>query len=155
MNYIDTAPYYGQGRSEKILGKALKDVPREAYYIATKIGRYGPDIKDQFDFSAKKTKESIDVSLGYLGLDYVDIIQIHDVEFAENLDIIVNEALPACEEIVKQGKAKFIGYSGYPLNVLKKLLERVPDRFDVRNFYFIQFSINIVLVILIISFIRI
>lgn len=132
INYIDTAPYYGQGRSEKIIGKALKGIPRQAYYIATKVGRYGlGSYENQFDFSAKRTSESIDISLGYLGLDYVDVLQIHDIEFAENLDIVINETLPAVEEARKQGKVKFIGYSGYPLNVLKEAALKAPGRFDV------------------------
>lgn len=77
INYIDTAPYYGQGRSEQFLGKALQGVPREAYYIATKVGRYetAPSEK-QFDFSHDKTLESVNVSLNYLGLDYVDLVQV-------------------------------------------------------------------------------
>lgn len=133
INYIDTAPYYGQGRSEKIIGKALKGIPRQAYYIATKVGRYDlGSYEDQFDFSAERTKRSIDTSLGYLGLDYVDVLQIHDVEFAENLDVILNETLPAVEEARKQGKTKFIGFSGYPLNVLKEMALKAPGRFDVR-----------------------
>lgn len=78
INYIDTAPYYGQGKSEKIIGKALKGIPREAYYIATKVGRYEIDIAEQFDFSPKKTRESFQKSLEYLGLDYVDIIQVRE-----------------------------------------------------------------------------
>lgn len=134
INYIDTAPYYGQGRSEKIIGKALKGIPRQAYYIATKVGRYGlGNYENQFDFSAKRTSASINTSLGYLGLDYVDVVQIHDVEFAENLDTIVNETLPAVEEARKQGKVKFIGFSGYPLNVLKEVVLKAPGRFDVSS----------------------
>lgn len=130
INYIDTAPYYGEGRSERIIGKALKGIPREAYYIATKVARYSAGAFG-FDFSAKKTKESVDISLGYLGLDYVDIIQIHDVEFADNLDIVVNETLPAVEQARAEGKAKFIGVSAYPLNVLKEVISMAPGRFDV------------------------
>lgn len=76
INYIDTAPWYGQGRSEEIIGLALKGIPREAYYIATKVGRYEFDVTKQMDFSAKKTRESITKSLGLLGLDYVDVIQV-------------------------------------------------------------------------------
>lgn len=110
----------------------MKGIPREAYYIATKIGRYGPG-PSGFDFSAKKTKESVDISLSYLGLEYVDIIQIHDVEFAENLDIVVNEALPVLEELRVQGKVKFIGFSGYPLSPLKDTILKAPGRFDVSN----------------------
>lgn len=133
VNYIDTAPYYGQGRSEKIIGKALKGIPREAYYIATKVGRYnlGDTVEQQFDFSAKKTKESIDTSLSYLGLSSVDIIQIHDVEFADSLDVVVNETLPAVEEARKQGKTRYIGVTGYPLHTLKEIILKAPGRFDV------------------------
>lgn len=76
INYLDTAPFYGQGKSEEIYGKALKDIPREAYYIATKVGRYELEPEKMFDFSAKKTRESVEKSLKLLGLDYVDVIQV-------------------------------------------------------------------------------
>lgn len=128
VNYIDTAYWYGQGDSERLLGKALKDVPRQAYYLATKVGRYELDTKNRFDFSARKTKESIDRSLKFLNLDYVDIVQIHDIEFAPNINILLNETLPALEEIVKEGKARFIGITGYPTEVIKKFIEAAPDR---------------------------
>lgn len=144
VNYIDTAPYYGQGRSERIIGKALKDVPRKAYYIATKVCRYDLGGYDnQFDFTAKRTKESIETSLKLLGLDYVDIVQIHDVEFAPSLDMVVNETLPAVEEAKKQEKLKYIGFSGYPLNALKQTILKAPGRFDVSsNFLFVSPIIN-------------
>lgn len=77
INYIDTAPFYGLGQSESILGKALKDVPRKAYYIGTKVGRYDPAKgTGQFEFSAEKTRESVSKSLNLLGLEYVDVIQV-------------------------------------------------------------------------------
>lgn len=56
--------------------QALKDIPRNAYYIATKVGRYETDPKKMFDFSRQKTLDSVDHSLKLLGLDYVDIIQV-------------------------------------------------------------------------------
>ncbi|KAH8265291.1 hypothetical protein KR038_003420 [Drosophila bunnanda] len=130
INYIDTAPWYGQGRSEEVLGQALKDVPRESYYIATKVARYELDYEHMFDFSAKKTRESVEKSLKLLGLDYVDVIQIHDIEFAPNLDIVINETLPTLEQLVKEGKARFIGLSAYPISVLKECLTRAAGRFD-------------------------
>lgn len=61
-----------------ILFQALKDVPREAYYIATKVGRYELDVKGMFDFSADRVTRSIDESLKRLGLDYVDLIQVNE-----------------------------------------------------------------------------
>ncbi|KFM61768.1 General stress protein 69, partial [Stegodyphus mimosarum] len=51
INYIDTAPFYGHGKAEKVLGKALKNIPRDTYYLATKVGRYGPELQNMFDFS--------------------------------------------------------------------------------------------------------
>lgn len=76
INYIDTAPWYGQGKSEELLGKALKDVPRSAYYIGTKVGRYELDVENMFDFSAKKTRESVEKSLKLLGISTIDVIQV-------------------------------------------------------------------------------
>lgn len=76
INYVDTAPWYGQGKSEEILGRALAGIPREAYYIATKIGRYEKEVSKQMDFTAKKTRESVEKSLKLLQLDYVDVIQV-------------------------------------------------------------------------------
>lgn len=76
INYVDTAPWYGQGKSEEILGRALAGVPREAYYIATKIGRYEKEVSKQINYSAEKTRESVDKSLKLLQLDYIDVIQV-------------------------------------------------------------------------------
>lgn len=56
--------------------QAIKDIPREAFYIGTKVGRYKPNIEEMFDFSAERTLQSVDDSLRYLGLDYVDVIQV-------------------------------------------------------------------------------
>ncbi|KDR24485.1 L-galactose dehydrogenase-like isoform X2 [Zootermopsis nevadensis] len=130
INYIDTAPWYGQGRSEELLGKALKDVPRNAYYIATKVARYEVDPRKMFDFSRGKTLESVDHSLKLLGLDYVDIIQVHDIEFAPDVDIVVDETLPALQSVVAAGKARYIGVTGYPVSVLKKAIERSNTKVD-------------------------
>ncbi|XP_042226819.1 L-galactose dehydrogenase-like isoform X1 [Homarus americanus] len=124
INYIDTAPWYGNGRSEEVIGKALKDVPRSAYYIGTKVGRYEQDLEKQFDFSGKRVEQSVDASLKLLGLNYVDVIQVHDLEFAESLDIILEETLPALQKVVEQGKARHIGITGYPLHLLQEVIER-------------------------------
>ncbi|XP_047101146.1 L-galactose dehydrogenase-like isoform X2 [Schistocerca piceifrons] len=127
VNYIDTAPWYGQGRSEDILGKALKEVPRQAYYIGTKVGRYELDPRHMFDFSASKTRQSIEKSLKLLQLDYVDILQVHDVEFAPDPEMVVNETLPVVKEAVEAGKARFIGITGYPVSALKDIITRSKD----------------------------
>lgn len=72
-------------------------------------------------------------------------LQIHDIEFADNLDDVIGEALPAVEEIVKQGKARYIGVTGYPLATLKEAISRAPGRFQVNQlhrysiFFYISF----------------
>lgn len=130
INYIDTAPFYGQGDSEKFVGKALKAIPRHAYYIATKTCRYDRSGPNQFDFSYERTMRSVDESLERLGVDYIDLFQLHDVEFAENLDLVINGALRACEELKKQGKIRAIGLNGYPLGVLKEGILKAKGRID-------------------------
>lgn len=70
-------------------------------------------------------------SLENLGLDYVDVIQIHDIEFAPDFDILLKETLPTVEELVKEGKARFIGVTGYTLATLKAFAEAAPGRIDV------------------------
>ncbi|XP_054767323.2 uncharacterized protein LOC129274560 [Lytechinus pictus] len=130
INYIDTAPWYGQGKSEEKLGKILKEVPRSSYYISTKVGRYERDVERMFDFSAERVTRSVDESLSRLGLSCVDIIQVHDVEFAENLEIILNETLPALQKIKDAGKARFIGITGYPINTLREIVDRSTVKID-------------------------
>ncbi|XP_012135029.1 uncharacterized protein LOC100880182 isoform X2 [Megachile rotundata] len=124
INYIDTAPWYGQGRSETIIGKALKGIPRKAYYIATKVGRYELNYENMFDFSKEKTRNSFNDSLKRLGLDYVDVIQVHDIEFAQSLDVVITQTLPELSIKIADGKAKYIGITGYPVSVLKKCIEK-------------------------------
>ncbi|XP_063708068.1 uncharacterized protein LOC134836781 [Culicoides brevitarsis] len=131
INYIDTAPYYGQGSSEDLLGKALKGVPRKSYYLATKVGRYDPpNTYTQFDYSARKTRESIEKSLKLLGVDYVDVVTIHDIEFEEDLRPVLHECLPTLEKLRAEGKIRFIGVSAYPIGRLRDAIKLVPGRFN-------------------------
>lgn len=109
----------------------MKQIPREAYYIATKVGRYNkPGTYDQFDYSAKRTRESVEKSLQLLGVDVIDVIQIHDIEFEENLEPVLNECLPTLEKLREEGKIRFIGVSAYPLSRLKEAITLSPGRFD-------------------------
>lgn len=122
INLIDTAPFYGFTRSETALGEALKDIPRDRYYLSTKVGRYGPD---DFDFSAARMSTSIDESLARLQVDYVDILIIHDIEF-RSLDQVVNETIPELYKIQAQGKFRWLGISGLPLKIYPYVLDRTP-----------------------------
>ena len=120
MNFIDTSPYYGRGLSECLLGIALRGIPRDRYYLGTKLGRYAPR---HFDFSARRVAESVDISLERLGVDYLDIMLCHDIEFVE-MSQIVEETLPALRKIQQEGKVRFIGVSGYPMNMFRYVLDR-------------------------------
>lgn len=130
INYIDTAPFYGQGESESNIGKILKDVPRQAYYIATKTCRYDASGPGQFDFTYERTMKSVDESLTRLGVDYIDLFQLHDVEFADSIDEVINGAFKACLELKKMGKIRAIGINGYPLGVLKEGLIKGEGKLD-------------------------
>lgn len=120
MNFIDTSPYYGRGLSECLLGIALRGISRDRYYLGTKLGRYAPR---HFDFSARRVAESVDISLERLGVDYLDIVLCHDIEFVE-MSQIVEETLPALRKIQQQGKVRFVGVSGYPMNMFRYILDR-------------------------------
>src|SRR5688500_17248346 len=120
LNFIDTSPFYGRGMSEVLLGIALKDVPRDSYLLCTKLGRY--DLQ-HFDFSARRVAESVDVSLHRLGTGHIDLMLCHDIEFVE-MQQIVDETLPALRRAQKEGKVRFIGFSGYPMKIFRFILEQ-------------------------------
>src|SRR5579864_7474303 len=122
MNFIDTSPFYGRGMSEVLLGIALKGVPRDSYILGTKLGRY--DV-NHFDFSARRVVERIDVSLHRMGVEYLDIILCHDIEFVD-MNLIVNETLPAMRTLQQQGKVKYVGISGYPMKMFRYVADRAP-----------------------------
>ena len=119
MNFIDTSPFYGRGMSEVLLGVALREVPRERYYLGSKLGRYD---REHFDFSAKRVEESVDVSLHRLGTDHLDIMLCHDIEFVD-MSQIVEETLPALRREQEKGKVRHVGVSGYPMKVFEYVLE--------------------------------
>src|SRR6266481_1485911 len=120
MNFIDTSPFYGRGMSECLLGVALRDVPRDDYFLGSKLGRYAGA---HFDFSARRVVESVDISLQRMGVDYLDIMLCHDIEFVD-MSQIVEETLPALRNIQQQGKVRFIGVSGYPMHIFRHVLDR-------------------------------
>jgi 1-deoxyxylulose-5-phosphate synthase len=109
INFFDTADVYSQGESEQILGRALKafGVKREEVVVATKV--YNPMGQDPNlrGLSRKHIMHGIDNSLSRLGLDYVDLYQIHRFD----LDTPIEETLEALTDVVSSGKALYIGAS--------------------------------------------
>jgi L-galactose dehydrogenase len=121
INFFDTSPYYGITLAETRLGAALVG-RRERVVLATKCGRYG---MDEFDFSAKRVTASMDESLRRLQTDYVDLFQVHDLEFGDAQQII-EETIPALRRLQQQGKARYIGITGYPPKLLRRIAEAAP-----------------------------
>src|ERR1700688_3372100 len=97
MNFIDTSPFYGRGMSECLLGVALRGVPRDQYLLGTKLGRYDAA---HFDFSPRRVVESVDVSLHRMGVEHLDIMLCHDIEFVD-MSRVVEETLPALHALQK------------------------------------------------------
>ncbi len=108
INFFDTANRYSFGNSEEILGRAIKDfVRRDEVVIATKVyGRMRPG-PNGVGLSRKAILAEIDASLGRLGMDYVDLYQIHRWDY----DTPIEETLEALHDVVKAGKARYIGAS--------------------------------------------
>ena len=120
INLLDCSPFYGQTKAETMLGRTLRNVARERYIVATKVGRYG---ESEFDFSAVRVTQSVDESLARLGLETIDIIQCHDIEFGD-LGQICGETLPALRAVVEAGKARYVGVTGLPLEALRHVARR-------------------------------
>lgn len=83
-----------------------------------------------FDFRASRVTQSVFESLERLGVAYLDCIQVHDPEFAPDLGIVLHETLPALHKLREQGVVKHVGVTGYPLGVLRRLLEESPVPID-------------------------
>lgn len=126
INFIDVSPYYGHFKAEIVLGKALKNIQRNRYYLSTKVGRYGKNGTNYWDYSAKKATESVYESLERLNIDYVDIINVHDIEFAD-LEQVCKETLPALVELREKGIAKNVGITNLTLPHFKYVIDNVPE----------------------------
>lgn len=126
INFIDVSPYYGYYKAETVLGKALKEIERDRYYLSTKVGRYGKDGHNTWDYSAKRVTESVYESMERLNVDYLDLINVHDIEFAD-LHQVVDETLPALVELRDKGVVKHVGITDLQLENLKWVIEQVPE----------------------------
>lgn len=122
INFIDVSPYYGHLKAETVLGKALKDLERGKYYLSTKVGRYGKDGVNTWDYSARRAKESVYESMERLNVDYIDLINVHDVEFAD-LRQVVEETLPALCQLRREGVVRHVGITDLQPENLKWVVE--------------------------------
>jgi aryl-alcohol dehydrogenase-like predicted oxidoreductase len=125
INFIDVSPYYGHYKAETVLGKALKDFERSRYYLSTKVGRYGENGINTWNYSACRAIDSIYESMERLNIDYIDLINVHDIEFAD-LEMVCNETLPALTELRDKGVIKHVGITNLNLRHFKYVIDNVP-----------------------------
>lgn len=116
VNVVDTSRYYGN--AEERLGVALRD-RRESVILATKAGRFGTE---DFDFSPARIRASLELSLTLMKTDYVDILHLHDVEYAP-LDPILTDGFGVLQQLKDEGKCRFVGMSGYPLKTIQRVIQ--------------------------------
>jgi len=107
IRFFDTAPHYGQGRSECHLGAVLSQQPRDEFVLSTKVGRLVRDGNVVFDFSADGIRRSLDESFARLQLDRTDIVLIHDPH--QHYQQALDEAYPVLEAWRAEGVVKAIG----------------------------------------------
>ena len=120
INFFDVSPYYGLTLAEDRLGNALRG-KRHEVVLATKCGRYG---LNDFDFSAKRVESSLTESMRRLHTDYIDLLQVHDVEFG-SAEQIIGETIPAMRKFQEQGRVRYIGITGYSLTMLLQIARSV------------------------------
>ena len=141
VRYFDTAPHYGLGLSERRIGQALRDRPRDQFAISTKVGRLlvpnpaptgsdlqdgGFDVPDELrrvrDYSGDGVRRSIEASLDRLGLDRLDIVFVHDPE--DHMEAALREAVPALLELRDQG---IVGAVGVGMNLVAPMRRFVAE----------------------------
>jgi aryl-alcohol dehydrogenase-like predicted oxidoreductase len=116
ITLIDTANIYGKGIAEAVLGEALADVKRDSYVLATKL--FFPMTETDRGLSRAQILKQIDASLTRLKVDYVDLYQCHRYDH----DTPLEETMAALSEIVRAGKARYIGFSEWPADKIAAAL---------------------------------
>ena len=146
INFIDVSPYYGHLKAETVLGKALREIPRDKYYLSTKVGRYGRDGVNTWDYSARRATESVYESMERLGVDYIDLINVHDIEFQfrmeGGLQKIVDETLPALVALKQKGVVGHVGITDLQPEHLKWVVEHTDEGCVESILNFCHYSLN-------------
>src|SRR6266852_4091183 len=120
INFIDTANVYGRGTAEKFLGGGLVPIKQSSFILATK--HYFPMDESNFGLCAKQIRKQIDGSLARLRTDYVDLYQCH--RYDQNTPL--EETMEALTQVVRQGKARYLGFSEWKPDQIRAALALVP-----------------------------
>ena len=146
INFIDVSPYYGHLKAETVLGKALKQIPRDRYYLSTKVGRYGKDGVNLWDYSAKRVTESVYESMERLNIGYIDLINVHDIEFQASMEgglqKVVDETLPALVALREKGVVGHVGITDLQPENLKWVIEHSEPGTVESILCFCHYSLN-------------
>jgi aryl-alcohol dehydrogenase (NADP+) len=141
INFFDTADMYSDGVSEEVTGYALRDlaVPREQVVVATKVFHPTGSTANERGLSRKHIRHAIDASLKRLQLDYVDLYQIHRFDYATT----VEETLAALDDVVRAGKALYVGASSMYAWQMATMLHAA-DRLGLAKFVTMQNHYNLI-----------
>ena len=146
INFIDVSPYYGHLKAEQVLGKALREIPRDKYYLSTKVGRYGKDGVNMWDYSAERVTRSVYESMERLGIDYIDLINVHDIEFQAalpgGLQKVVDETLPALVKLRDEGVVRHVGITDLQPENLQWVVDHSPEGTVESILCFCHYSLN-------------
>src|ERR687885_2093415 len=120
INFIDTANVYGRGAAETFLGEALKGRARDSYVLATKV--YFPMSDTDRGLSRAQIEKQLDASLQRLRTEYVDLYQCHRYDE----DTPLEETMEALTEVVRAGKARYLGFSEWTARQIQAALDLTP-----------------------------
>jgi L-galactose dehydrogenase len=141
INYFDVAPAYGATVSETVLGKALRGIPRNRYFLSTKVGKYtkpGSYGEDTLDYSRARIRKSIEESAARLGTDYFDLIHIHDIEYQDrkHAEWALTEGYDSVLELKREGRIGAVSFGIYPVDLWKRIFSSLDvDAGLVHNHY--------------------
>jgi L-galactose dehydrogenase len=141
INYFDVAPAYGATVSETVLGKALRNIPRDRYFLSTKVGKHtkpGSYGEDTLDYSRARIRKSIEESAERLGTDYFDLIHIHDIEYQDrkHTEWALTEGYDSVLGLKQEGRIGAVSFGIYPVDLWKRIFTSLDvDAGLVHNHY--------------------
>ncbi|MBT8038432.1 MAG: aldo/keto reductase [Verrucomicrobiae bacterium] len=141
INYIDVAPAYGGTVAESVLGKALRDVPRDRYFLSTKAGKYtapGGYGTDELDYSEARIRAGLEESMDRLGVDYLDIVHLHDFEYQHFslTESAFEEGFPTLVKLKEEGVIGAVSAGIYPMDLWQRVVAEAPvDAILLHNHY--------------------
>jgi L-galactose dehydrogenase len=141
INYFDVAPAYGGTVAETVLGTALRGIPRDRYYLSTKVGKYtqpGGYGNDTLDYSRARIRASLEASARRLGTEYFDLIHLHDFEYQkrQHTEWALTEGVQTLVELKCEGRIGNVSFGIYPMDLWHRIFNTLPaDAGLVHNHY--------------------